>query len=175
MSFFKRKSTRQLNGPFFHITVLSSFLVKNVSTEPLPSNDCCTVVCLYSPYSAIGLHVRQCDILHYIRFEVFMAVTMKMLRLAVLVRTDVSEEFSTSVIRVTRIGELGRKLAFSSNRRTLPNVPSSPILVTLMMETVGCSETSVLTRSVRRNIPEDGIHLTALLLSLSLLLYCIKL
>jgi hypothetical protein len=35
------------------------------------------------------------------------------------VRTDVSEELSTSFIRVTRIGELGTTLAVTSNRRTL--------------------------------------------------------
>jgi hypothetical protein len=34
----------------------------------------------------------------------------------VLVRTDVSEEISTSIIRVTRIGKLGT-LAITSNRR----------------------------------------------------------
>jgi hypothetical protein len=36
-----------------------------------------------------------------------------------LVRTDDSEEFSASIIRVTRIGELGTMLAVTSNRRML--------------------------------------------------------
>jgi hypothetical protein len=36
-------------------------------------------------------------------------------------------------------------------------VPSSPILVTLMMETLRSFETSVLTRLTQRNIQEDGI------------------
>jgi hypothetical protein len=35
--------------------------------------------------------------------------------------------------------------------------PSSPIIVTLMMEATHCSETSVNTSAIRRNIPEDGI------------------
>jgi hypothetical protein len=50
-----------------------------------------------------------------------------------LVRTDVSEELSAFIIRVTRIGELGTTEVLSS------------------------SETSVLTRVTRRNIPEDAI------------------
>jgi hypothetical protein len=57
-------------------------------------------------------------------------VSSGMLRLVVLVRTDVSEERSASFIRVTRIGELGTTLAVTSNRRTLRrnNVPEDTIL-----------------------------------------------
>jgi hypothetical protein len=93
-----------------------------------------------------------------------------------LVRTDVSEELNPSIIRMTKIGEL-EKLAVTSYRYTLERifavcmnfysvywlvvrvnvVPSSPILVTLMMDELSSSETSALTRATRRNISEDGI------------------
>jgi hypothetical protein len=46
-----------------------------------------------------------------VRFEVSTAVTMK----NALVRTDVSEERGTSIITLTKIGELGTTLAISSN------------------------------------------------------------
>jgi hypothetical protein len=39
----------------------------------------------------------------------------------------------------------------------MDNVPSSPIFVSLMMETLCSSETSVLIRATWHNIPEDGI------------------
>jgi hypothetical protein len=91
-----------------------------------------------------------------------------MLRREALVRTDVPEEFIASIIRVTRIGELRITLAVTSNRSTLRRntelrllvpvkVPSSPILVTLMMEALSFSKTSVITGVTRRNIPVEGI------------------
>jgi hypothetical protein len=46
-------------------------------------------------------------------------VSSGMLRRVALVRSDVSDELNASFIRVTRIGELGRTVAVTSNRRTL--------------------------------------------------------
>jgi hypothetical protein len=93
-----------------------------------------------------------------------------MLRRVALARTGVSEEPSASIIRVTRIGELGTTLAITSNRRKLRRntsvrqlqvttrvVPNSSIVVNLMKEAQSSSETSVLIRASRRNIQEDAI------------------
>jgi hypothetical protein len=71
-----------------------------------------------------------------------------------LVRSDVSEEYIASIFRVIRIGDLGT-LAVTSNRIFLrfvlrllltADVLSSSILVTLMVEAIRSSETSVLAR-----------------------------
>jgi hypothetical protein len=90
-----------------------------------------------------------------------------MLRHVALVRSNVLEELSSSIIRVTEIGELGT-LAVTSNRGmfcirsvrqllVIGNVASSPIFVTLTMQVLSSSETSVLTRATWRNILEDTI------------------
>jgi hypothetical protein len=74
-------------------------------------------------------------------------VSSGMLRRVALVITDVSEEPSHLVfVRSVRLLLVATSV-----------VPSSPILVTLMKEALRSSETSVLTRATRRNIPEDSI------------------
>jgi hypothetical protein len=55
-----------------------------------------------------------------------------------LVRTNVSEECTATITRVTKIGKLGTVLAVTSNKAC-------------------CEEMSVLTRATQRNIPENGI------------------
>jgi hypothetical protein len=72
-----------------------------------------------------------------------------MLRRAASVRTDVSKERSASIIRATRIGAVGTTYAVTSNYNLLLVLMSS-----LIMEALCSSETSVLTRATRRNIPE---------------------
>jgi hypothetical protein len=88
-----------------------------------------------------------------------------MLHCVALITTNVSEERTASINRMTRISDLGT-LAVTGNRRKFfaacfgflvaANVRRSSILVTLMMEGIRSSETSVLTRATWRNIPGYG-------------------
>jgi hypothetical protein len=97
-----------------------------------------------------------------------------MLRRVALVRTDVSEEISAYIIWVTRIGELGTMFPVTSNRRTLHRninrntiylytaclgnvVPSSPIIVILMMEALRSLKRRFLQEPQGVTLPEDAI------------------
>jgi hypothetical protein len=68
-----------------------------------------------------------------------------------------NRRFEERLIRVTRIVKVGTTLAVTNNKITLGTDVSWRILVTLVMEAIRFSETSVLTRSTRRNITEDKI------------------
>jgi hypothetical protein len=105
----------------------------------------------------------------YVRFEAFTAVTMKnavfwnVTPCGSIVKTDILEERTASIFRVTKIVELGTTLLceyFRSVRRfvvTANVVPISQIWVTLIMKALRSSVTSVLIRVTRSNIPEDSI------------------
>jgi hypothetical protein len=75
-----------------------------------------------------------------------------MLRRVVFVRTDISEEPIVSIIRVARIMELET----TSQRASVASY-CSPIVFTLMMETILSSEVLLLARATWRHNPEDGI------------------
>jgi hypothetical protein len=71
-----------------------------------------------------------------------------------LVRTDVLEERIISIISVTKFGLIRSLLRLLVTANIVPN---SPIFVTLMIEAIRFSESTVITIAARRNIPKDGI------------------
>jgi hypothetical protein len=77
-----------------------------------------------------------------------------MLRRVALVRIDVSEDLSASITRATKV----RRLLVTNA------VPSSPTLVTLMMEALSSFEPSVFRSATRRNIIEGASLQKTLLL-----------
>jgi hypothetical protein len=84
-----------------------------------------------------------------------------MLRPEALVRTDVSEDHIAYIFRATRTGELGTLAVTTIYCSILwllvtADVPSSPILLTLMMEVIRSSKMSVLSRATWHNILEDS-------------------
>jgi hypothetical protein len=70
------------------------------------------------PCKNSGFHGNDCE-------EI---MSSGMLRRVALIRNEVSEERSASIIRVTRIGELATTLTVTSNRCTLLNIPEDVIL-----------------------------------------------
>jgi hypothetical protein len=69
-----------------------------------------------------------------------------------LITTDILEENSVSIFKVTRIGEIGTTLAVTSKWHMLCS------LLIQKMEVLHSNAMSVLTRATWHNIPKDGIH-----------------
>jgi hypothetical protein len=130
--------------PSGHLQVFILCILKEPAACYFLSFRCCTLYCFCYDvpcFPCAGVRVHTHTSTGETRITLWRMVSSVMSRRVALVRTDVSEEPSTPIIRVTRICELGTTLAATNNRRTLRR---------------GSFETSVLTRTTRR-IPEDII------------------
>jgi hypothetical protein len=87
------------------------------ATTDLPSCHSCPVALVLCLPVCLNVHLNL-D-LRVSRRWLWITPFSWMLLLAALITTYVSEERSSSIIRVTRIGELGKTLAVTSNRHTL--------------------------------------------------------
>jgi hypothetical protein len=83
---------------------MKSAVLRNVTTcSPIGRHECFRETCCFHPHGRwIMLVSIYQSTYHHVRFEVFTALTMKNI-----------------IIRVTRIGEVGTKLAVTSNQSTL--------------------------------------------------------
>jgi hypothetical protein len=95
----------------------------------------------------------------YVRFEVFTAVTMNNAVLWDEMPRDSckNRRFGRGIASVILLLILVCLRSVFLLQVIDNVVPSSPILVTMMIEAIHFSETSVLTRATQRNIPGDGI------------------
>jgi hypothetical protein len=73
-----------------------------------------------------------------------------------LVRTDVSEKRVASIFRVQRIRYIRTTLAVAGSQPFANAALRSRVLSTLKMKATPSSKTSVLTRTTRRHIQENG-------------------
>jgi hypothetical protein len=109
-------------------------------------------------YSALKLQNLEPPVNNLLAYKWWKLVTSKLVAISCF---DLVVPLKNAVFwGVTPCGSWKNHIVFLRSLRRLlvtANVPSSMILVALMMEAIRSSETSVLTRATRHKIPEDGV------------------